>query len=111
MGENKKKEKEEEKRSQMLAPQTSRLHMVTRATLAQMLSPVTEPSQMPSQLKSEKGIKFEDEEYPDLSSRPTGRSEKVISKEIRDEKGRLCQDRESNSEWETEEEKEDEVEL
>ena len=106
--ENKKKEKEEEKRSQMLAPQTSKLHMVTRATLAQMLSPVTEPSQMPSQLKSEKGIKFEDEEYPDLSSRPTGRSEKVISKEIRDEKGRLCQDRESNSEWETEEEKEDE---
>ena len=30
----------------------------------------------------------------------------MISKEIRDEKGKLCQDRESNSEWETEEEKE-----
>ena len=100
--ENKKKEKEEEKRTQMLAPQTSKLHMVTRATLAQMLSPMAEPSRRTGQLKGEKGIKFEDEEYPDLSSRPTGRNEKVISKEIRDEKGRLCQDRESNSEWETE---------
>jgi len=108
--ENKKKEKEEEKRTQMLAPQTSKLHMVTRATLAQMLSPMAEPSRRTGQLKGEKGIKFEDEEYPDLSSRPTGRNEKVISKEIRDEKGRLCQDRESNSEWETEEEKEDEEE-
>merc|ERR1711953_283750 len=37
-----------------------------------------------------------------------GPKEKVISKEIRDEKGQLCQDRESNSEWETEEEKESE---
>merc|ERR1719180_630559 len=103
--ENKKKEKE--KRSQMLAPQTSKLHMVTRATLAQMMSPVPEPK-VTGQPKTEKGIKFEDEEYPDLSSRPAVmRNEKVISKEIRDEKGRLCQDRESNSEWETEEEKEE----
>merc|ERR1719180_197353 len=107
--ENKKKEKE--KRSQMLAPQTSKLHMVTRATLAQMMSPVPEPK-MTGQPKTEKGIKFEDEEYPDLSSRPTVmRNEKVISKEIRDEKGRLCQDRESNSEWETEEEKEEDEEY
>ena len=105
--ENKKKEKEEEKRSQMLAPQTSKLHMVTRATLAQMLSPAAETPTSGRQ-KTERGIKFEDEEYPDLSSRPSVRNEKVISKEIRDEKGRLCQDRESNSEWETEEEKEDE---
>merc|ERR1711953_668601 len=60
------------------------------------------------QLKPGKGIKFEDEEYPDLASRPTLPKEKVISKEIRDEKGQLCQDRESNSEWETEEEKESE---
>merc|ERR1719220_3158699 len=67
---------------------------------------MAEPSRRTGQLKGEKGIKFEDEEYPDLSSRPTGRNEKVISKEIRDEKGRLCQDRESNSEWETEEEEE-----
>ena len=108
--ENKKKEKEEEKRSQMLAPQTSKLHMVTRATLAQMMSPASEP-RVTGELKTEKGIKFEDEEYPDLSSRSTLRNEKVISKEIRDEKGRLCQDRESNSEWETEEEKEDEEDV
>ena len=104
--ENKKKEKEEEKRLQMLAPQTSKLHMVTRATLAQMTAPVDHRA--PDQLNPGKGIKFEDEEYPDLASRPTLSKEKVISKEIRDEKGRLCQDRESNSEWETEEEKESE---
>jgi len=108
--ENKKKEKEEEKRSQMLAPQTSKLHMVTRATLAQMMSPAPQ-LKVTGQLKTEKGIKFEDEEYPDLSSRSTVRNEKVISKEIRDEKGRLCQDRESNSEWETEEEKEEEEDV
>merc|ERR1711974_342687 len=53
----------------------------------------------------------EDEEYPDLSLRPSVRNEKVISKEIRDEKGRLCQDRESNSEWETEEEEKEDGEL
>ena len=104
--ENKKKEKEEEKRLQMLAPQTSKLHMVTKATLAQMTAPVDHRA--PGQPKPGKGIKFEDEEYPDLASRPTLSKEKVISKEIRDEKGRLCQDRESNSEWETEEEKESE---
>merc|ERR1712007_47569 len=63
------------------------------------------------QLKPGKEIKFEDEEYPDLASRPTLPKEKVISKEIRDEKGRLCQDRESNSEWETEEEKEGELDA
>ena len=104
--ENKKKEKEEEKRLQMLAPQTSKLHMVTRATLAQMTAPVDHRTA--GQLKPGKGIKFEDEEYPDLASKPTLPKEKVISKDIRDEKGRLCQDRESNSEWETEEEKESE---
>merc|ERR1719447_2469777 len=98
--------KDEKKRLQMLAPQTSKLHMVTRATLAQMTAPVDHRTA--GQLKPGKGIKFEDEEYPDLASRPTLPKEKVISKEIRDEKGRLCQDRESNSEWETEEEKEDE---
>ena len=108
--ENKKKEKEEEKRSQMLAPQTSKLHMVTRATLEQMMSPAAE-ARVTGQIKTEKGIKFEDEEYPDLSSRPPGKKEKVISKEIRDEKGRVCQDRESNSEWETEEEKEGELDA
>ena len=90
----------------MLAPQTSKLHMVTRATLAQMTAPVDHRTA--GQLKPGKGIKFEDEEYPDLASKPTLPKEKVISKEIRDEKGRLCQDRESNSEWETEEEKESE---
>merc|ERR1711972_1154064 len=99
--ENKKKEKEEEKRLQMLAPQTSKLHMVTRATLAKMTAPVDHRA--PDQLNPGKGIKFEDEEYPDLASKPTLPKEKVISKEIRDEKGRLFQDRESNSEWETEE--------
>merc|ERR1712107_491621 len=96
----------EEKRLHMLAPQTSKPHMVTRATLAQMTAPVDHRA--PDQLNPGKGIKFEDEEYPDLASKPTLPKEKVISKEIRDEKGRLCQDRESNSEWETEEEKESE---
>merc|ERR1719376_2057472 len=74
------------------------------------MSPIPE-SKVSGQPKTEKGIKFEDEEYPDLSSRPSViRNEKVISKEIRDEKGRLCQDRESNSEWETEEENKKEEE-
>ena len=52
----------------------------------------------------ENKIKFLDEEYPDLSGRKK-RAPQVISTEIRDEEGRLqSSERESNSEWETEDE-------
>merc|ERR1719357_382250 len=47
-----------------------------------------------------------DEEYPEIKQKPKFSYPRgvVISTEIRDENGRLTSDRESNSEWETEDE-------
>merc|ERR1712059_31346 len=102
--ERKKKEREEEKRRLMLAPQTSKLRFISSDILDQVNRP-TNIGQKES-FHKDKGIKFMDEEYPDLGIMRTvpARKEKVISKEIRNEEGKLVSDRESNSEWETEDE-------
>merc|ERR1711892_533500 len=104
--ENKRKDKEDEKRKEMLKPQTSKLRFVSSNILDQVRQFST--SNKDHNLK-DKGIKFLDEEYPDLGLGPkvhigSIKKEKVISSEIRDENGKLTSDRESNSEWETEDE-------
>jgi len=109
--ENKKKDKEEERRKDILKPQTSKLRFIS----SDVLNQVNKPS-LPSKdnVGKDKGIKFLDEEYPDLTvgtkSNVIMKKEKVISSEIRDENGKLTSDRESNSEWETEDDcKDDKV--
>merc|ERR1719431_860028 len=109
--ENKRKDKEEEKRKEMLKPQTSKLRFISSNILDQVKKTST-PS-LDVNVK-DKGIKFLDEEYPDLGvghkkSLQEIKKEKVISSEIRDENGKLTSDRESNSEWETEDESKDPV--
>merc|ERR1711892_1060154 len=104
--ENKRKDKEDEKRKEMLKPQTSKLRFISSNILDQVKQFST--SNKDHNLK-DKGIKFLDEEYPDLGLGQKVRigsikKEKVISSEIRDENGKLTSDRESNSEWETEDE-------
>jgi len=104
--ENKRKDKEDEKRKEMLKPQTSKLRFISSNILDQVKQFST--SNKDNNLK-DKGIKFLDEEYPDLGVGPkvhigSIKKEKVISSEIRDENGKLTSDRESNSEWETEDE-------
>jgi len=104
--ENKKKDKEEERRKEMLKPQTSKLKFISSNILDQV-----KQSSIASKdaTAKDKGIKFLDEEYPDLGagqrkSLQSIKKERVISREIRDENGKLTSDRESNSEWETEDE-------
>jgi len=109
--ENKRKDKEEEKRKEILKPQTSKLRFISSNILDQVKKSST-PS-VDVNVK-DKGIKFLDEEYPDLGvgqkkSLQEIKKEKVISSEIRDENGKLTSDRESNSEWETEDESRDAV--
>eukprot|EP00092_Neocalanus_flemingeri_P022511 GFUD01024412.1.p1 GENE.GFUD01024412.1~~GFUD01024412.1.p1 ORF type:complete len:1026 (+),score=376.63 GFUD01024412.1:135-3212(+) len=103
--ENKKKDKEESQRKEMLKPQTSKLRFIS----SDILNQVNKPSiANKDHILKDKGIKFMDEEYPDLGfgKKPNVvfKKEKVISSEIRDENGKLTSDRESNSEWETEDE-------
>ena len=110
--ENKKKEKESSALAALLAPQTSKLHLVSQEALAAMNSSAGKPGFSTNPSSQAKGIKFEDEEYPDLGLAAARHQKKekvrvVIHKEIRDESGRLCSDRESNSEWETDDEHKD----
>eukprot|EP00090_Calanus_glacialis_P015003 TRINITY_DN23891_c0_g1_i1.p1 TRINITY_DN23891_c0_g1~~TRINITY_DN23891_c0_g1_i1.p1 ORF type:complete len:1004 (-),score=355.52 TRINITY_DN23891_c0_g1_i1:281-3292(-) len=106
--ENKKKDKEEVQRQEMLKPQTSKLRFISSNILDQVKKSST--SNKEHNVK-DKGIKFLDEEYPDLGvgqkMSSAIKKEKVISSEIRDEDGKLTSDRESNSEWETEDESKD----
>merc|ERR1719431_1263556 len=109
--ENKRKDKEEEKRKEMLKPQTSKLRFISSNILDQVKKSSTPSSDVNVK---DKVIKFLDEEYPDLGvgqkkSLQEIKKEKVISSEIRDENGKLTSDRESNSEWETEDESKDAV--
>jgi len=109
--ENKRKDKEEEKRKEMLKPQTSKLRLISSNILDQVKQ---SPSSNKDTNVKDKGIKFLDEEYPDLGvvqkkSLQDIKKERVISSEIRDENGKLTSDRESNSEWETEDECKDPV--
>jgi len=101
--ENKKKDKEEDQRKEMLKPQTSKLRFISSDILNQVNKATTLKKEI---VVKDKGIKFMDEEYPDLDGgkKPSiaFKKEKVISSEIRDENGKLTSDRESNSEWETE---------
>merc|ERR1719154_135849 len=101
--ENKKKDKEEDQRKEMLKPQTSKLRFISSDILNQVNKASTTKK---NTVSKDKGIKFMDEEYPDLDGgkKPSVvfKKERVISSEIRDEHGKLPSDRESNSEWETE---------
>merc|ERR1719318_2316896 len=110
--ENKKKDKEEVQRQEMLKPQTSKLRFISSNILDQVKNSST--SNKEHNVK-DKGIKFLDEEYPDLGfgqkMSTAIRKEKVISSEIRDEDGKLTSDRESNSEWETEDESKEREEV
>jgi len=106
--ENKKKDKEEDQRKEMLKPQTSKLRFISSDILNQVNKPNISNK---DHVVKDKGIKFLDEEYPDLAlgQKPSMvvKKEKVISSEIRDEHGKLTSDRESNSEWETEDDSKD----
>jgi len=110
--ENKKKDKEEVQRQEMLKPQTSKLRFISSNILDQVKNSST--SNKEHNVK-DKGIKFLDEEYPDLGfgqkMSTAIKKEKVISSEIRDEDGKLTSDRESNSEWETEDESKEREEV
>merc|ERR1711915_91350 len=109
--EKKKKEKENKKLQEMLKPQTTKLNFIS----GDLLEKVKKGSNnVPSHSvkKPSKEIKFMDEEYPDLGVivKPKFVND-VISTEIRDSEGKIVNsDRESNSEWETEDEVLDAVE-
>jgi len=112
--ENKRKDKEDEKRKEMLKPQTSKLKLISSNILDQVKQSTV--SVKDNNNIKDKGIKFLDEEYPDLGvgskkSLQGMKKEKVIFREIRDENGKLTSDRESNSEWETEDDSKDASEV
>merc|ERR1711909_178304 len=105
------KREKEEKRKEILKPQTSKLRFISSNILDQVKKSSTPSTDVNAK---DKGIKFLDEEYPDLGvgqkkNLQEIKKEKVISSEIRDENGKLTSDRESNSEWETEDESKDPV--
>merc|ERR1712055_499324 len=81
--ENKRKDKEDEKRKEMLKPQTSKLKFISSNILDQVKKSST--SNKEHNVK-DKGIKFLDEEYPDLGVGQKMsiaiKKEKVISSEI-----------------------------
>jgi len=102
--ETKKKLKEDEQRKKIYEPKTSKIQFIS----SDILQKVNERPKMEVRYEQQKGIKFMDEEYPDLS---TGRKKrdkspkpKVVWREARDGEGKLVSDAESNSEWETEDE-------
>merc|ERR1712106_952252 len=88
------KDKEDEKRKEMLKPQTSKLRFISSDILDHVKQFST--SNKDHNLK-DKGIKFLDEEYPDLGLGQkvhigSIKKEKVISSEIRDENGKLTEE-------------------
>merc|ERR1712013_398558 len=98
-----------EKRKEILKPQTSKLRLISSNILDQVKQ---SPSSNKDTNVKDKGIKFLDEEYLGVvrkKSLQDIKKERVISSEIRDENGKLTSDRESNSEWETEDECKDPV--
>ena len=101
--EKKKQDKEVKARQEMLKPQTTKLNIITGDVL-NMVKHDNAKAKVVNKA-SGKGIKFMDEEYPDLGARlkKMKNVNEVISTEITDEAGRIVHsDRESNSEWETE---------
>ena len=101
--EKKRKEKEEKMRQDMLRPQTTKLNIISGDVLNLVNNSSNTHKTKINQNKSRE-IKFLDEEYPDLGVRTKQeKHRRVISTEIRDEQGAIqVSDRESNSEWETE---------
>ena len=105
---NKKKDKEDAMRSEMLKPQNTKLKFISSSVLEQVKTDRGTNSKEGKGGAGQaggKGIRFQDEEYPDLGTAKP-RQGKFLTVEIRDEAGRLTSDRESNSDWETEEDSE-----
>jgi len=101
--EKKNKEKEDKARQDMMRPQTTKLNFISGDVLNLVKNNSKPVSGAKNSGMSDKGIKFMDEEYPDLGAKV---KPVILSTEIRDEAGRVCSDRESNSEWETEDDQE-----
>ena len=97
----KKKEKEDKQIQDIYKPQTTKLNMISGDLLNKCKYVATDNK---GKNLNENKIKFLDDEYPDLTGVKTV-TKRVLSTEIRDEQGRLqSSERESNSEWETEDE-------
>ena len=98
----KKKEKENKVIQDIYKPRTTKLNFISGELLSKCKD-VTSTGK--SRMKDNK-IKFLDEEYPDLArKKKVPPTVQILHTEIRDDKGRLLlSDKESNSEWETEEE-------
>ena len=99
----KKKEKENKVIQDIYKPRTTKLNIIS----GDLLSKCRDESSAGQSRRQENKIKFLDEEYPDLAARrKKGRPQvEILQTEIRDEAGRLLTSaKESNSEWETEEE-------
>ena len=107
--EKKNKEKENKARQDMLRPQTTKLNFISGDVLNLVKNNTNPQPGAKNIVTIDKGIKFMDEEYPDLGAKK--KQNIVISTEIRDESGRICSDRESNSEWETEDDQDHEQEA
>merc|ERR1719234_1380763 len=106
--EKKNKEKEDKARQEMMRPQTTKLNFISGDVLNLVKNNSKPVSGAKNNGMSDRGIKFMDEEYPDLGAKV---KPVIISTEIRDEAGRIYSDRESNSEWETEDDQEPREEV
>ena len=98
----KKKEKENKAIQDIYKPRTTKLNMIS----GDLLSKCRDVSSTGKSRMPDNKIKFLDEEYPDLArKKKIPPQPQILHTEIRDDEGRLLSSaKESNSEWETEEE-------